>query len=194
MITLTDLHALHADSIHAASAYVSWVRPRDLARPTPCRGWKLSHLLAHMLGQNLGFAKAVREGRATTDDHLPRHFTPEAWRHSTHTLLAAFRAADPTLRVVEPELVHDGSLPLHSVLGAQLLDTVVHTWDVARSLELQFNPTREIASAVLAVASTVPDGPARRRAGSPFRPAQSMPVGASDWERSLALLGRDPHS
>lgn len=194
MITRTDLHTLHADSVHAASAYVSWVRPRDLSRRTPCRGWKLNHLLAHMVGQNLGFAKAVREGSATRDDHLPQHFTPETWQHSTDVLLAAFDAADPAQSVIEPELAASGSLPLHSVIGAQLLDTVVHTWDVARSLDLQFNPPREIASAVLAVAVTVPDGPARRRAGSPFRPAQIMPVGASDWERSLALLGRDPHS
>lgn len=194
MTIRTDLHSLHADAIHTAGAFVSWVTPPDLQRRTPCRGWKLGHLLAHMVGQNHGFATAVREGSATTDDHVPRHFTPDAWRDSTRELLEAFQAADPSVDVVEPELATVGALPLHAVIGAQLLDTVVHTWDVARSLDLQFNPTREIASAVLAVAVTVPDGPTRRRPGSNFAPAQILPVGASDWERSLALLGRDPHA
>ncbi len=194
MITTTDLRTLHTESVHTATTFISWIRPRDLSRRSPCRGWDLAQLLAHMVGQNRGFAKAVRTGRASKDDHLPQRFTPQAWEDSAYDLLEAIDLADPQATIMEPELHAARALPLDAVVGAQLLDTVVHTWDVARSLDLQYIPTRDIASAVLEVAATVPDAPWRKRSTAPFAPAKQPPVRASEWERALAHLGRDPHA
>ena len=113
---------------------------------------------------------------------------------SAYDLVFAFAEADPDAGIIEPALHPTRELPLPTVVGAQLLDTVVHTWDVARSLDLQYHPTRDITAAVLEVATTVPDGPLRRSPGSAFAPAMLPPVDAMPWERALAYLGRDPHA
>lgn len=177
--------------MHTATTFINWIRPSDLTRPTPCTEWDLAALLAHMVGQNRGFAVAARTGRASTHDHLPELFTPDRWVDSAYDLVAAFAEADPDSGILEPELHPTRPLSLSTVVGAHLLDTVVHTWDVARSLELLYLPTHDIAVAVMDVASTVPDGPSRRRPSSPFAPPVRTPGPQSPWARTLAYLGRD---
>lgn len=188
----TDLLGLHRDAIDAATAYVSRVTPDDLRRPTPCRGWDLGALLAHMIGQNRGFTIAARGGNAPKIAHTPEPFTEERWIASAGALVAAFAGADPSVGIIEVELHPTSPLSLSTVVGAHLLDTAVHTWDVARSLGLEYVPTPEIADAVLRVAKTVPDDDNRERPGAAFAHALPEPPAATVWERSLALLGRAP--
>jgi len=87
------------------------------------------------------------------------------------------------------EIARD-ALPLHRVVGAQLLDTVMHAWDLARGLGLEYVPAADLAAAVAAVAVAVPDDERRHRPGAAFAP--SLPAGGTDWERALARLGRNP--
>ncbi|WP_161958420.1 TIGR03086 family metal-binding protein [Ornithinimicrobium cavernae] len=194
MITTTDLLSLHAESIHTATTYVSWIKEEDLPRATPCRGWDLATLLGHMVGQNRGFALAVRDGTAPRTAYRSERFTHGRWLDSAYGLLQAFAQADPHATILEVELHPTKQLPLSQVIGAQLLDTAVHTWDVARTLDLSYVPTREIADAVLRVAETVPDNASRRRFGAAFAPALPEPPASSAWERALTMLGRDPQS
>lgn len=188
-----DLLTLHRDATDTATAYVSRVRPDDLQRPTPCAGWNLRSLLAHMVGQNRGFTVAVRGGNAPKIAYAPEQFTQERWSASAGGLVAAFARAQPGTPILEVELHPTDPLPLSTVVGAHLLDTAVHTWDVARSIDLGYTPPPEIADAVLRVAESVPDSEARDRAGAAFAHPLPIPSGATAWERSLALLGRDPH-
>ena len=111
---------------------------------------------------------------------------------SAGALVAAFAGADPSVGIIEVELHPTSPLSLSTVVGAHLLDTAVHTWDVARSLGLEYGPTPEIADAVLRVAKTVPDDDNRERPGAAFAHALPEPPAATVWERSLALLGRAP--
>lgn len=76
------------------------------------------------------------------------------------------------------------------LLGAQLLDTVVHTWDVAAALDEPYTPPSDVADAVLAIAAPIPDDEGRERPGAAF--AHAVPSGDGPWERALGLLGRDP--
>lgn len=191
MIT-ADLVALHRDAIDAATAYAGRVTPEDLRRPTPCAGWSLRTLLAHMVGQNRGFTVAARGGNAPKISYAPESFTRQRWVESAGGLVAAFAEADPNAGIVAVELHPTAALSLATVVGAHLLDTAVHTWDVARSLGLGHTPPPEIADAVLRVAESVPDGEGRDKPGAAFAHARPVPDDASAWERSLALLGRDP--
>ena len=56
------MQTLHHRALDLAAELVATVRPADLGRPTPCAGWDLGALLAHMTGQNHGFADALRGG------------------------------------------------------------------------------------------------------------------------------------
>src|SRR4051812_4789553 len=60
MLTNTDIRPFHRTAVLASVDIVNNVTPKDLHRATPCDGWKLSHLLAHMTVQHHGFAAAAR--------------------------------------------------------------------------------------------------------------------------------------
>src|SRR3954447_22384286 len=123
--------ALHAEAMALLDAVVDHVGPGDLERPTPCAVWTVVELLAHEVGQHLGFAAAVRDGDAPESAYLPVPFTPETWRDSVEALLSAFAGADPHTSVTVSELV-PVPLPMPVVVNAQLLDLLAHTWDLAK--------------------------------------------------------------
>jgi len=182
-----DLRPLHRAALDDADRLVGRVTPADLARPTPCAGWDLADLLAHMIGQHHGFAAAVRDGNAPAAAYAVRPWTPAGWAESVRTLREAFAAADPGRAVVLVEIA-PAALPLRRVVGAQLLDTVAHTWDVARALGREHVPAAELVAVVAAVAAAVPDGEHRDRPGGAF--ARPVPAQGTDWDQALARLGR----
>ena len=179
---------LHREAVELLDSLVGEVRDDDLGRASPCEGWSLGDLLAHEIGQHLGFAQAVRDGDAPVTAYVPVPFTPSAWRASVEAILSAFADADPTVPVFERE-ISEVHLPFSAVVGAQLLDVVIHTWDVARSLGCEFTPPDHLVDAVAVIATAVPDsasGP-----GGPFA-APLRSEDASRWGRTLRRLGRDP--
>jgi uncharacterized protein (TIGR03086 family) len=184
-----DLRPLHRRALEIAGEHVDAIDASDLTKPTPCDRWTLADLLAHMIGQHDGFALAVRAGSAPEATYAPVPFSPERWSSSVATILAAFDGAgiDDTAVLIE---IAPTPLPLSLVVGAQLLDTIVHTWDVARSLGRWYEPPDELATAVVELATLVPEDPDRSGSGLPFGP--SRPAVGSPWQRALARLGRDP--
>jgi len=208
MTSFDDLRELHRRALRDATAVIDTVGPGDLDRPTPCAGWDLAALLAHMIGQNHGFAAALRDGDAAPDAYRPRAPLPGGpagtWQRSAGEVGRAV-AATPEEREVRLAEVRGGTLfPAATVVRMHLLDTVVHTWDVARSLGRDHRPDGQLVRAVLDVARQVPDGAARRRPGAAFAPAVERAAtgpasggGAADdgtgndWIAALALLGRE---
>jgi uncharacterized protein (TIGR03086 family) len=184
---MQDRIARHTEALEVLDAIVSGVTDDDLARPTPCTGWTVADLLAHELGQHLGFAAAVRDGDAPESAYAPVPYTAEAWRGSVQAIRTAFAEADPDAPVVEREL-SPVPLSLRIVVDAQLLDVVAHTWDLAKGLGHDYVPPDDVAVDFLGMADRIPDrayGP-----GSAF--AQRLASEGSPWETALRLLGRDP--
>jgi len=184
-----DLRAQHRLAVEQAGEFVRRVQPGHLARPTPCGDWTLADLLAHMVGQHFGFGAAARHGDAPVEAYAPRPFDLAVWDESVADLLAAFAAADPAGQAVLREIA-PAALPMAFVFSAQLLDTVVHTWDVAQSLGEPYEPSAELAETVAAIARAVPDDARRTRPNAAFAPALAST--GSAWERTLAQLGRQP--
>jgi uncharacterized protein (TIGR03086 family) len=184
-----DPRPLHRRALTIADEHVDGIGAPDLANPTPCDQWTLADLLAHMIGQHEGFAFAVRAGTAPVTAFAPVPFSSERWRSSVATLLAAVEGArlDDTAVLVE---IAPAPLSLSLVVGAQLLDTVVHTWDIARSLDGWYEPPDELADAVAELATLIPDDP--DRSGDDLQFGPSRPGVGTPWQRALARLGRDP--
>ena len=179
---------LHVRALDLASELVGAVRPADLGRPTPCAGWDLAALLAHMIGQNRGFADALRGGTDVAAYAPVPDVT--AWPASVADLLAA--VAEPgTDAVLLPEITTARRFPVPVVIGFQLLDTVVHSWDVATALGRVWRPDAPLVDAVLEQARLIPTGPARTAPGAAFGPV--LAAGEADpWLAALALVGRHP--
>lgn len=183
---------MHRRALADATDIVTGVTPAELDRATPCAGWDLGTLLAHMIGQNAGFAQAVERGDAPLDAFAARRPDPvalrTAWQDSADRLAGALAAAPLERRVRLVELGADARLAVATLVGLQLLDTVVHTWDVASALDRTFRPDHEIVAEVLTQARLVPDS-ARTGEGAAFGAAFDR-HSTDDWDRALGLLGR----
>ncbi|MGW4381207.1 TIGR03086 family metal-binding protein [Kitasatospora sp. NPDC004531] len=194
---MTSIQELDARALKVTEAVVGRVDPDRLDLPTPCGKWTLGELLAHMTGQNHGFAVAAGgelHGVEVWRDRPVGGDPAGAFARSAAEVVAAF--AKPGL--LERELwlpeVRGGQWFAGAVaVGFHLVDYVVHGWDVAASIGVgvEFDP--EVLAAALAVAEQVPTGDVRERAGAAFAPALDVPAGAEVLDRILLLLGRDPN-
>ncbi|OHV05577.1 TIGR03086 family metal-binding protein [Mycobacterium talmoniae] len=195
-----DLRPLHRIAVQASVDAVKRVSRDDLARPTPCAGWDLADLLAHMTVQHHGFAAAAR-GRgpelavwdvaavagAVRDDPVG------VYAAAATEVLDAF-AADGVLDApfALPELAADAVFPGALAIGFHFVDYVVHGWDVARSIGAPFELPAEVVAAAVPLVFAIPDGEFRAMDNAPFGLAQPVSGAATDYERILAHLGRSP--
>lgn len=190
LMHIDEARHLHARATDVVVRLVDGVRVEDLDRATPCGPWTLRELLAHMTGQNAGFAAATAS-EAGVEAYRPGPATPQAHREAAAALVRAFATADPDRDVWLAEFGR--RVPLASAVGFHLLDTLVHGWDVAVAVGHPLHYDDELAAAGLALAAAVPDGPVRDAPGAAFDHAVPVGPGATVWECTLALTGRDPH-
>ena len=194
---MTEILAWDRCALEVTETIVGQVKPEHLDRPTPCARWSLRRLLAHMIGQNYGFAAAA-EGELT--DHsswADRDFGADpapAFRASAARVIEAFAGvgvADHEIWL--PEVRGGQMFPAPVAIGFHFVDYVVHGWDVAASIGVAAPFGEDILQAVLPYAEEVPDGPNRRQPGASFQPAlRSASASDHTLDRILAMLGRSP--
>jgi uncharacterized protein (TIGR03086 family) len=190
-----DFRAPDRSALDLAGEVIAQVTSQQLALSTPCPGWTLADLLRHMIGQNKRFAAAAEGADANAvcplaGDELSADPAGD-YQESVRLVTEAFAA--PGLagrRVVLDEL--PGGLPGPVVVGFHFTDFLVHGWDVARSIGVRFEPPADLASAALGLARQIPDTPQTRGPGGPFGQPVQVPETASDYDRLLGIVGRDP--
>lgn len=193
---INDVVALDARAVRATLTLAGRTAPADLARPTPCAGWTLRDLLAHMTAQHRGFAAAAH-GDASPGPWQPRDAGPDPvadYRDAAGTVLDAFAAPGILGRDFPlPEFPGSPSVPAGQAIGFHFLDCTVHAWDTARALGTA-PPGLDagLLAAALTAARAVPGGAHRLGPGAAFGPARPAPAGAGTLDRVVAALGRDP--
>jgi len=171
----------------------------DLDRPTPCAGWTLLDLLAHMTVQHRGFAAAAR---GFGED--PQLWQPETVRglvaadpagtyaSAAHDVLDAFASDGAAeMEFALPDFGPGATVPGAMAMGFHFVDYAVHGWDVATTIGAPYELPSDVVAAVLPLALAVPDGEFRDASGSPFARPVDVDSGG-DFERILAHLGRRP--
>ena len=200
MYTIADIRPIHRSVVLASVDVVAAVTRDDLRRPTPCAGWNLLDLLAHMTAQHRGFAAAARgHGDSPTVWESARVADAVAadpggtYAAAVADVLDAF-AADGVLDAAFalPELGPGASFPGALAIGFHFVDYVVHGWDVARSIGAHFALPENVVAAALPLVFAVPDGEFRTMDGAPFGRAIAVTDGATDLERIVGHLGRSP--
>jgi uncharacterized protein (TIGR03086 family) len=191
---------LHRIAVSTSVDVVDTVTPDDLTRPTPCAGWNLAALLAHMTVQHQGFAAAAR-GRgadlrlwdAKTVVDAVSADPAGAYAAAASDVLDAFSAEDVLdATFALPEFGDKATFPGSMAIGFHFVDYVVHGWDVARTLGVAFDLPDDVAAAALPLAMAVPDGEFRSTDGAPFGPAVNAEGPVTDLDRVLHHLGRSP--
>ena len=200
MHTTLDIRSFHRTAVLTSVDVVGAVTRRDLRLPTPCAGWKLADLLAHMVVQHHGFAAAARGEGADLTVWNPSTVAEAVnadpagtYAAAAHQVLESFAAdgvlgADFALPEFGPNAVFPGAM----AIGFHFVDYVVHGWDVARTIGAPFILPADVIAAVVPLALAVPDGAARTIDASPFGPAVAAHDSASDLDRVLSHLGRTP--
>ncbi|WP_410874061.1 TIGR03086 family metal-binding protein [Nocardia sp. A7] len=175
---------------------------------TPCAGWDLRALLDHMSTQNRGFAAAARGAQDPTVWEVRSAADPiDDYLRSANEVVAAVAESDAHTWAL-PE-IPPGRFPAPIALGFHLIDSVVHAWDVARSIGRSIDLDHDLAPTALSIAEAVPAGASRLRPDAAFAPAldvTNLPGGlvnqpgqakesidaAATLDRILRLLGRSP--
>ena len=189
-----DVVALDRAAVEASVELVRRAAPGDWSRPTPCAGWELSDLVAHMTVQHHGFA-AASEGAGTelepwqpvvSDDPV------RAYAESAQRVIDAFAAPGVLEREFWlPEISIELRFPAPAAIGFHHLDYVVHSWDVARTLGVPVPIGDDVIEPALGLAERIPDDDSRDRPGAAF--GHAVPTtGTSSLDRLVALLGRTP--
>lgn len=194
-----DVVRLDAEAVRASAELVSGIDTADLGRPTPCAGWTLADLLAHMTSQHRGFAAAAAGHGAD-----PGHWADAGHRADQSAMPADYlKAADEVRAAFTAEGVLDRTFcvlpisatarfPARRAIGFHLVDYVTHGWDVARSLGQPYELPQDVLDAALSVAIAVPDGAARLAPDASFAPRVPGHDRAPTLDRIVALLGRRP--
>lgn len=195
---MTDIRDLDAHAVRDSMDIVRQVQVTDLGRPTPCAGWTLADLLGHMSVQHRGFAAAARGDGA----EMKRwEFAPagadavQQYLAASEEVLAAYAELDGALDAVFdlPEFKIDPPrFPARVAIGFHFIDYVVHAWDVAVTLGIDFELRPELESAALRITLAVPNGDNRKADHAAFIPAIAAPEDASTLDKILLYLGRTP--
>jgi uncharacterized protein (TIGR03086 family) len=199
---MPDVRPFHRTAVLNSITLVDSVRVADLGAPTPCAGWNLADLLAHMTAQHRGFSMAAKGFGDDADvwraDAVMGAITADpagTYADAAHEVVAVF-ADDATLEAsfTLPEFGPNATFPGAIAIGFHFIDYVVHSWDVAESMGLAYSLPDEVVGAALPLALAVPDGDFRETLDAPFAravKAEAAPV-ATNLDRILRHLGRSP--
>jgi len=200
MHTIEDIRPFHRTAVAASVDIVAAATLDDLDRPTPCNGWSLADLLAHMTVQHRGFAAAARGGGADLAVWQPATVADAvaadpagAYAAAAADVVDAFSAdgvLDATFAL--PEFGPGAAVPGAMAIGFHFVDYVVHGWDVACAIGAPFELPTEVVNAVLPLVFAVPDGDFRETEGAPFARALTPTRAENDLDRILLHLGRSP--
>lgn len=197
-MSIVELRGWHREAVLESVHVVLKVTPGDLERATPCGAWTLNQLLRHMIVQHRGFAAAARGEITTLADWDPSTINGDlvlGYLESSAEVIRAFADESiETRRMLLPEISATVPLSSRRAMGFHLVDYVVHAWDVARAIGIDYVPTAAVAEAALQVALSVPNGPERTEPGSAFAPAieAASAIEESPIDRIVTLLGRSP--
>lgn len=176
-------------SWHDGAGVVAGVTAEDLTKPTPCAGWDVKQLLNHTLGE-CQMMTLVNEGEPSGNDRGDLvgdgHGLGESWTQLGKENVASWRSSG----LGGERAYFYGTFPAAASAAINVGEVLVHTWDLARALDVDFELDPQLATIVYGLYSSFPlDG---MRAGGMLAPEVPVPFDAPVSERMLGLLGRQP--
>ena len=157
------------------------------SRPTPCREWELSQLLAHLNDSFIALQEALHLGQVG--------LSPVAGRADPASLVASLRSQAGQLlgacAGTSDDVVSVADCPLATsiVTCAGAVEVAVHGWDIAQASGQPRAIPPMLAEELLLLSPlliTDADRPAR------FAAPLTVPAQASPGDRLVAFLGRSP--
>ncbi|MEY4230522.1 MAG: hypothetical protein RLZZ362_1371 [Actinomycetota bacterium] len=175
-------------AVDEAEPLVASVAPPD-RRPTPCPDLDVESLVAHLIGGLAGFAD-VAQGRPLAfgaDPDLTARGAGPAFRSEADRMIEGFSAPGMVDRTFTMPW---GPTTGTQLLGFELIEVVVHGWDIARSLDVPPPFDDDVVAAALEGARAWVDDSVRTP--QLFGPEVAVADDAPVFDRLVGFLGRDP--
>ena len=174
----------------STGARIAKVTPADLSTKTPCTEWDVRALLDHTIGVVAGFVAAA--SRTPASDPNEHDFVGDdpsaAYDQAAKAALHAWSqpgALDGTVTL------RFGELPAPVAASINVVDTLVHGWDLSKALGQDATLDPELATEALErVRAFLPAD--FRGPGKPFGAEVRVPADASPSDQLVAFLGRQP--
>lgn len=171
---------LFARSAGRAAELARTVGPAQRALPTPCTEWDVAALLAHMAG-----GMDYLHGALGTDGSD----TP-AWPDADAVAACVEALGRPGALEGTCTSPAGFEWTVAEAAAGTAMDQLIHTWDLAVALDVDRSLDPELAAAVAAM--FLPAMPEVGRKAGFVGPEVEVRVGASDQDRLLGAMGRDP--
>ena len=171
------------------ASIVSLVAAEGLSAPTACAGWDVKQLLNHTLGE-CQMMTMVNRGEQSGNDRGDLvgdgAGLAETWARLGEENVASWRASG----LDGDRTYFYGTFPAGASAVINLGEVLVHTWDLARSIGVDFEIEPEQAAVVHGLYAAIPlDG---MRKGGMLAAEVPVPADAPIADRMLGLLGRQP--
>ncbi|WP_158882541.1 TIGR03086 family metal-binding protein [Amycolatopsis anabasis] len=186
-----DIRHLDRRALETIDKIIADAHPNDLDRPTPCAAWNLRDLLRHQISENTAFSIALREGAAADWESGAR--STDVFRDYAESVTAVLGAIDAEGTLERPVSIHEfGPFPGRIAVSMHLVDSVVHGWDIAKTLGVPYQPDPDAVHEALLFAEKIPADPETRGPDASFDLVVPVGADASELERLLGLVGRSP--
>ncbi len=176
-------------AIAAVEPMVGSVGAADHVRSTPCELFDLGTVVAHLVGGLRGFAD-IGEGkplRFDADPDLTTERASDEYRNAADRLVAAFRVPGMLERSFA---VPWGDTTGAQLVGFELIELIVHGWDISRSLGRSAPFDDDLVEAALFGARLWVDD--STRTPQLFGPEVPVAADAAVLDRLVGFLGRKP--
>ncbi len=185
---------LFSDVLHRLAEIVD-VEQNQLDRSTPCTGFNVGELRAHVLGWLGFFASALSDPAATTVRPDPEAFALDAQTQASEIVersLDQIRQAITADVAAQLVTMSSSRMAGDGVLAMALGEYIIHGWDLATATGRPYDaPTAAVNPAHEFLKSMV--APDYRGPDSGFFDAEvAVPENASPLVKLLGFAGRDP--
>lgn len=174
----------------SAEAVLAQLESADHDRPSPCSEMTVAQVATHLIGGVRGLADVGEGGElrfdANLDPDLDREAAAAVFHSAVARLLAAFTQPG---RIESTYSMPWGPTTGVQLLGFELIETVVHGWDIARGLGIELEVDDDVVRATLAGARLWIDDSVR--VPGMFGPEVSV-SDVPPLDELVAFLGRDP--
>lgn len=190
---MPDPRPAFARAAEQLGTVIAAVRPEQFGLPTPCVEYDVRALLGHLVA---GADRIANAGEGKSSDgpdvpawtpDLPEDGWPKAYRDAWERTAAVW-ADDAKLDA--PTTVPWGRMPGQIAMAGAVMETVVHTWDLARAVGWDGELDPELGEFALATAHRALPGEDREHL--PFGEARQAPEDADVYGRLAAWVGREP--
>ncbi len=177
-----------AQSQDVARQVLANVSADQLDLDTPCREWKVSNVIDHLVGSQHWARSAVQGVEMTeTGEGSAQGDFAATFDQAAQASLDAFSEPGALGRTVNPGF---GDMPAGALMGLATSDTFTHAWDLAKATGQDTDLAPELAAQLLEQSRQAIQPAFRSEEGTIFGPEQQAPEGAPAADQLAAFLGR----